>query len=264
MTAAVSPLPFDPERFRSAAPHYFARTNYSPRLIRKVVAELALTRDDRVMDLGCGPGFLAIALAPFVREVVAIDPNAAMLAAGREAARGHADNISFVEGSSNDLGNRHGCFRLVTMGRSFHWMDRADTLRRLDAIVEPGGAVALFDVDTIKEGAGDWHRAFNAVLERYEGSKAAWRQPEWIGHAAFLIESAFSVIDGLSVTERLSFPAAQLVDRALSRSRTSPEALGTEKAAALAADLRALAAENALDGMLSEILESNVLIARRP
>ena len=82
-----TPIPFDPDRFRSAAPHYFARTNYSPRLVGKVVAELALTRDDRVMDLGCGPGLLAIAFAPFVKEVVAIDPDAEMLAAGREAAK---------------------------------------------------------------------------------------------------------------------------------------------------------------------------------
>ena len=102
------------------------------------------------------------------------------------------------------------------------------------------------------------------MLERYEAAKAAWQSPDWIRHAAFLIGSAFSVVDGLSVTERRSFPAAHLVDRAFSLSRTSPEALGPEKAAALAADLRALAARVAVDGMLTEILESTVEIARRP
>jgi SAM-dependent methyltransferase len=260
----IAPIPFDPDRFRSAAPHYFARTNYAPRLIRKVIAELGLDRGDRVMDLGCGSGLLAIAFAPFVREVVAIDPNAEMLAAGREAAHGHAGTIRFVAGSSNDLDARFGRFRLVTMGRSFHWMDRADTLKRLDGIVEPDGAVALFDVDTIKRGAGDWHARFGEILERHEQTKAEWRSPDWVHHEAFLVDSAFTRIDGLSVVERVTFPAGQLVDRALSMSRTAPDALGPAKAAALAVDLQTLASEAAVDGMIGEILQSRVTIAQRP
>ncbi len=261
MTAVI---PFDPDRFQSAARHYFARTTYAPRLVRKVVADLALDRDDRVLDLGCGPGLLAIALAPFVGEVVAVDPAAGMLEAGRTAAAGVAENVRFVEGSSNDLGDQFGRFRLVTMGRSFHWMDRADTLKRLDAIVEADGAVALFDVDTIREGAGDWHRRFGQIVERYEPSTPQWRSPDWTHHQAYLINSAFSQVDGLSVVERFSFPASHLVDRALSLSRTSPDALGPQKAAALSMEIKALAAEVATEGMVSEILESNVLIARRP
>ena len=257
-------IPFDPDRFRSAAQHYFARTNYSPRLIRKLVAELALTRDDRVMDLGCGPGLLAIALAPFVSEVIAIDPSVDMLAAGRKAAAGLPGKIRFVRGSSNDLDDRFGRFRLVTMGRSFHWMDRADTLKRLDGIVEADGAVALFDVAAVHQGAGDWHPRFTEILERYAPDKPQWRSPEWTDQTAFLIDSAFSRIDGLSVVDSVTFPADQLVDRALSLSRTSPEALGPDKAAALAADMRALAAQVAVDGAIGEILQSSVLIARRP
>ena len=198
------------------------------------------------MDLGCGPGLLAIAFAPVVGEVIAIDPNAEMLAAGRAAAEGVGGNISFVQGSSNDLGDAFGRFRLVTMGRSFHWMDRADTLKRLDAIVEPDGAVALFDVDTVGEGA---RRLAHAHSPRCwsvtSGQGSRWRSPDWVRHAAFLIASAFSVVDGHGGRPSAEvFPAAQLVDRAFSLSRTSPEALGPEKAAALAVDLRALAAQD--------------------
>ena len=260
----ATPIPFDPDRFRSAARHYFARTNYAPRLVRAVVAELGLTSDDRVMDLGCGPGLLAIALAPFVGEVIAVDPAAEMLAAGRAAAGALADRIRFVRGSSNELDDTFGPVRLVAMGRSFHWMDRTDTLERLDAIVAPDGAVALFDVDTIRRGAGDWHARFEEIVERYAPRKAEWRAPEWVPHEVFLVDSRFSRIDGMAVVEEVRFAADQLVDRALSLSRTSPDALGPEAAAALTADLRTLAADIAVDGMISEILKSTVTIARRP
>ncbi len=260
----IASIPFDPDRFRSSARHYFARADYSPRLIRKVVAELALASADRVMDLGCGPGLLAIAFAPFVGEVIAIDPSAEMLDAGREAGREVADTVLFTLGSSNDLGDQFGRFRLVTMGRSFHWMDRADTLKRLDGIVEPDGGVALFDVKAVYQGPDDWHRRFDEILKRHAPEPPVWRSPEWADQAAVLIDSAFGRIDGLSVVERVSFPANQLVDRALSMSRTSPDALGSAKTAALAADLQALAAEAAVAGTIDEILESSVMIARRP
>jgi hypothetical protein len=172
--------------------------------------------------------------------------------------------VRFVLGSSNDLGDQFGRFRLVTMGRSFHWMDRVDTLKRLDRILEPDGAVALFDVKAIHQGPGDWHRRFDEILERHAPEPPVWRSPEWTDQAAVLIDSAFRRIDGLSVVERMSLPANHIVDRALSISRTSPDALGPAKAAALAADLRALAAEAAVAGTIDEILESRVMIARRP
>ena len=66
-----------------------------------------------------------------------------MLAEARVLAR-QAANIRFVAGSSYDLDPALGHFHLVVMGRSFHWMDRVDTLERLDRLIEPAGAVALF------------------------------------------------------------------------------------------------------------------------
>ena len=72
-----------------------------------------------------------------------MDPTPEMLSAARALA-GATPNIRFVAGSSYELGPALGRFHLVVIGRSFHWMDRVDTLNRLDAMIEPAGAVALF------------------------------------------------------------------------------------------------------------------------
>jgi molybdenum cofactor cytidylyltransferase len=63
-------------------------------------ALLALTRpDDAWLDIGAGAGRFALALALHVREVVALDPSAGMLATLRELAEEHAiGNIRVVEG----------------------------------------------------------------------------------------------------------------------------------------------------------------------
>src|SRR5258708_38463374 len=144
MTSVPTPLPFEPDRHGAAAAHYErGRPPYAPALIRRVAEVTGLGSQHRVLDLGCGPGPLARAFAPFVHEVVAMDPSPEMLAQARTLA-GKAANIRFVPGSSYDLGPALGHFHLVVMGRSFHWMDRVDTLKRLDRLIEPAGAGTLF------------------------------------------------------------------------------------------------------------------------
>jgi SAM-dependent methyltransferase len=98
-------------RFASTVPHYLAgRPNYAPSLIRMVKEYLQLSYTDRLLDLGCGPGWLAIAFAPFVGSVVAVDPEPSMLEAGRAAAAEADVPIEFIQASSFDLGSHLGIF----------------------------------------------------------------------------------------------------------------------------------------------------------
>src|SRR5215472_600571 len=115
---------FQSRRFRTAAAHYLAgRPPYSPRLIQRVIDLTSLTPAHGVLDLGCGPGMLTLAFAPFAREVLGVDPEPEMLRAA--AARQAPPNVRWMQASSNDLGPSFGRFFLTVMGRSFHWMDRA-------------------------------------------------------------------------------------------------------------------------------------------
>jgi trans-aconitate methyltransferase len=140
MVGGMSQPPiFEPRRFRTAARHYLAgRPPYAARLIEDVAEFCGLSTRHRLLDLGCGPGQLAKAFAAKVGSVLGIDPEPEMLALAREDA---APNTEWRQGSSHDLGPELGRFQLVTMGRSFHWMDRVETLRRLDGMIDPGGAI---------------------------------------------------------------------------------------------------------------------------
>jgi SAM-dependent methyltransferase len=258
---------FQPHRFRTAAKHYLAgRTPYAPRLIERVAGLAELGSGDRVLDLGCGPGMLAGAFSPLVREVVAVDPEPEMLriAAARYGESG-GGRIVFRQGSSFDLSSAWGRFRLVTMGRSFHWMDREDTLRRLDGMIEPGGAVALFDSDVLDLPENAWAAAYRAVVRRYASADTTHVRhvgPEWVRHEAFLLDSAFNVLERVSVIERRTVSVEQLVDRALSRSSTAPDRLG-EAAPRLAEEIEAVMLPLATDGMLPEVVATSALLGRR-
>jgi SAM-dependent methyltransferase len=251
-------------RFRSTVPYYVAgRRRYPGGLIREVAGALALDGGARILDLGCGPGFLAIAFAPLVGEVVAMDPEPLMLAAAQEAARGKPGRIRFVPGGSGDLSPALGRFALVAMGRSFHWMDRDRTLAILDTMIEPGGGVALFR-DSQPDGPENaWQKAWRATRDRFARERAAPVPADGKDHEAVLRRSAFSRVRRLTERYQRRTGIDELVARALSTSTTSPDVLG-ERRAEFEAEIRAGAAPYAEDGAVSELVEAEALLATRP
>jgi hypothetical protein len=142
-------------------------------------------------------------------------------------------------------------------------MDRADTLRRLDALTTPGAAIALFSDlhPDVPENA--WLKEYRAIRKRHTGfDQVKWRQPGWPGHETFLLASPFDRLERIGILERRRIPAARLVDRVLSMSSSSRTQLG-EKVDALAEEMAAYAASVAIGGMIDEVVETTALIATR-
>ena len=256
----LAPAPFEPRRFQTAAAHYLrGRPPYPMRLIRQVAMLAGLGAGDRVLDLGCGPGQLAAGFAALAGEVLAVDPEPEMLRRAEELA-GKTGRVTFRRGSSYDVGPGFGRFRLVTMGRSFHWMDREETLRRLDQLVEPGGAVALFSDRHPELPENAWHDPFLAITRHFGGENPAKGR---FRHTGVLLGSAFSALDGISVIERRQVRVESLIDRAFSMSSTSPGKLG-ERAAVMQAALCGLLQAYAVDGLVTEVVAVWALVGRRP
>lgn len=262
------PLPFEPHRFSSAVPYYVrGRLSYPEALIARVAEVAGLGPEHRVLDLGCGPGFLAAAFAPRVREVVALDPDPSMLEAAKAYCAEWSERIALVQGSSYDLGPKFGEFRLATMGRSFHWMDREATLKALEGLLDARGAVALLDDKHLEVPENRWERRIEEIQQpfaRKDPSYLARKDPNanWIGHEVFLLDSAFGRLERVSVIRRLRTPVETFVDRTLSKSATTPEKLGADLPA-FVEKLRRMLDEEAKDGLITEIVEFQALLGLR-
>jgi ubiquinone/menaquinone biosynthesis C-methylase UbiE len=73
----------------------------------QVLAKLDIARDDTVLDIGAGPGTLAIPLAKRVKHVTAIDPSKAMLACLKEnAVHAGLNNITCINKRWEDVAIR--------------------------------------------------------------------------------------------------------------------------------------------------------------
>lgn len=253
-------VPPESRPFRGTVAYYERyRLGFPQRLIARLADLIGLKAGDTVLDLGCGTGMLAIAFARLGMAVTAMDPEPDMLAAAGRAAETAGVTLILMQGGSADLTPRMGPFRLAVMGRSFHWMDGSATLDVLDRIVTPDGGVALFHDAHPPVRENDWFKTLCNVQNKY-------RQERRGGHRRyepFLFASAFSQLDGLSVTIRQELMAEDILGRAFSMSACSPERLG-EAGEEFAARLSAALRELAPDGKFIEVAELVAVLARRP
>jgi ubiquinone/menaquinone biosynthesis C-methylase UbiE len=262
------PVPYEPRRFQSAVPYYQRyRLGYPQRLIDRVVALMGLKPGAPVLDLGSGPGSLSVPFARAGMAVTAADPEPDMVAGAKDAADTAGVKLTLWQGGSYDLTPDMGPFQLVTIGRAFHWMDRAATLAMLDRIIAPGGAVALFhDAHPVLE-ENRWFKTLKKVGDRYgRAQEPHIEERKSLGHRRyepFLYASAFTELEGLSVTIRQTLKVDDIVGRAFSLSTSSPEKLG-DKVEMFEADLRAALAGLSPEGKFTEIAEMVCLLARRP
>jgi len=254
----------DAHRFQSTVPFYARyRLGYPTRLIERVIALTGLRTGDAVLDLGTGPGLLAVPFAAAGMRVTAADPEPAMLAAAGESAGAAGVTLTLWSGGSNELTPDMGPYCLVTMGRSFHWMDRAATLERLDGIVAPGGAIALFSDQHPKTAENRWREVLQDVADRYghaqEPHVLERKSRDSRSHESYLLASRFNVLEAVSVVIRKPITLDEIVGRALSMSTCSPQRLG-DRIASFEAELRSALADSS---DFTEIATLIALIARR-
>ena len=256
-------MAYDPTLYLGAAEHYTrGRPPYSLELASTLERELGLDGTGRLIDVGCGPGKVALELAHRYDEVVGVDPDPGMLqeAARRadELAVGHARWIQARGEELADLGLAPA--RTVTFGTSWHWMDRESVADAVHDLLEPGGSMVVIAHQVHgrprPEGPGPPiipHADVHALIRRYlgdrrRGGRGFVTPPEdtyedvfartrfggsrtvWAPGRPDLVRDVDGVISGF-----------------LSMSFSAPHLYG-DRLEAFVADLRALLAERSPDG----------------
>ncbi|KDN75876.1 class I SAM-dependent methyltransferase [Streptomyces olindensis] len=148
----VADWEWDETLFSGTAAYYErGRLPYAPGLADALAEALRLDGRGRLLDVGCGPGIIALRLAHLFGEVVGVDPDGGMIAeAARGAAdRGVADKARWVRARAEALPAGLGTFSVAVFGQSFHWMDRDLVAATVRAMLRPGGAlVHISDLKT--------------------------------------------------------------------------------------------------------------------
>jgi SAM-dependent methyltransferase len=115
---------------------------------RRVLRHAALQPGERVLDLGCGTGTLALmacASEPTI-DVDGLDADPEILRAARNKAGGR---IRFNEGFSTELPYEDGRFDVVLSTLFFHHLadaDKRETASEIARVLKPGGRAVVGDL----------------------------------------------------------------------------------------------------------------------
>jgi ubiquinone/menaquinone biosynthesis C-methylase UbiE len=94
----------------------------------------------RVLDVGCGTGRLAAAIAERGARVWGVDPSEQMLRQARANASGKA---AFKEGRAEALPFKDGWFDRAVLRLVVHLVDRPRALREVARVLGPGGRIVI-------------------------------------------------------------------------------------------------------------------------
>ena len=183
---------FDPELYRGVAQDYARfRPAYPDAVVAELLERTRPSGDGVLVDLACGTGQLALALAGRFAEVVAVDQEADMVRvlAGRAPAHVRAECVAVEELELAD-----GSVDLVTVANAFHRLHRERVAKAVRRWLRPEGQLALVWMDLAWVGDAPWQLALQEVLRRYraEGAPTAWaeRRPD----AEVLAEAGFEAL----------------------------------------------------------------------
>jgi SAM-dependent methyltransferase len=137
-------MDLDPtKRFSSRVEAYARyRPSYPRETLGLLERECGLTPECKVADIGSGTGLLARLFLDFGCEVIGVEPNPEMRAAG-EGTVGGEPRFQSVDGRAEATTLADGSVDFVTAGQAFHWFEPNAARTEFRRILKPAGWVAL-------------------------------------------------------------------------------------------------------------------------
>ncbi|MEP6909176.1 MAG: bifunctional demethylmenaquinone methyltransferase/2-methoxy-6-polyprenyl-1,4-benzoquinol methylase UbiE [Actinomycetota bacterium] len=168
MTAQTGTLPPEGVRrmFDRIAPVYDSMNRLMTvgldRRWRRETAAAVVRPGDRVLDVCCGTGDLALAAAEAGGDVTGLDFSAPML----ERARGKSAEVEWIEGDALALPFAEESFDAVTIGFGLRNVANVERgLEELRRVLRPGGRIAILEITRPKGALAPFYRLwFDGVI----------------------------------------------------------------------------------------------------
>ena len=161
---------YNHDLFKGTADFYVKyRTPYLESMINSLVKITDIKKNDKLLDLACGPGRLSIPLAKYFEEVVAIDLEEEMIIAGKKVAKElDITNIEWRIGRAEDYVVDPETFKLTTIGDAFHRLDQFSVLTKVHETLKKHGFLAIIGGGIITYGGNrEWQRILNKILSKW-------------------------------------------------------------------------------------------------
>jgi len=207
---------------RQAAVYAVTPTVSDPARIERFVEAVNPAPEARVLEVACGPGFLALAFAARCREAIGLDlTDAPLVIAEKNAGQRGLANVRFQRGDADRLPFANGEFDVVVCRFAFHHFEEPGrVLREMARVCRREGRVAVEDLVSSEHRArGDYQNRFERL--RDPSHTRALAPSELLG----LFTAA-----GLELERLYSGELVQNLERWLANSQTPPGAAAEVRA----------------------------------
>ncbi len=124
--------------YTELADAYLNRPDYSDDAINQLIEKTRIDKNSKICDIGAGTAHLTLMFLKKGFEVVAIEPNEAMMKNGIKRTEGF-ERIIWIEGTGEETKQQASTFDLVTFGSSFNVTDRVLAMRESARILRDNG-----------------------------------------------------------------------------------------------------------------------------
>ncbi|WP_438301407.1 class I SAM-dependent methyltransferase [Pseudomonas sp. NMS19W] len=131
---------------------------------------------ERVLDLGCGEGWLLRALAERGFDAVGVDGDATLVEAAQAAGSSPVYVASYEELVEAKVDIGHG-YDLICANFSLLHQDIIPLLAAMNALLLPGGALVIQTLHPWSVAAGDYQDGWRE--ETFDGFKGQWQPMPW-------------------------------------------------------------------------------------
>src|SRR5579872_4886208 len=237
---------------RSIVEAYHHRPPY-PDEVFDILAGLIHNEPRRVLDVGCGTGYIARNFIDCVEEIDAVDFSRNMIEMGKTLPNGDNPRLHWLFGPVEEV-ELYPPYALVTAGESLHWMDWNTVLPRFHNVLTPGGYLAIVQHDYLPD---SWVAILSELIPRYSTNKDYYpfdMIEAWERHGLF--KKA-----GEKTTSPVPFvqPVDDCIESYHSRNGFSRERMTPEQAEGFDREAREILLESHGDGMLEMQIVANVV-----
>lgn len=182
---------------------YYAkyRPDVPEEVINLIVNHFNIELSDRILDLGCGTGKIALAMDAKCNEIIGLDIDSEMLNWAQKITKDCKTKLIWFNYGDKDL-EKHkkelGIFKIATICRAFHWMNQEQTLKDLNDLIEKDGGVVILSDKGFWSGEEEWQQTIKKITQKYLGEKKSngedrFKNPERLWNDV-LTDSTFKFI----------------------------------------------------------------------
>jgi len=258
------------ELYRGTHEYYAKyRPGIPEEVMNVIVMHFGIKPSDRVLDIGCGTGQVALAMEGKCREMVCLDPDPKMLEQAKRATKGSKTKLIWLNCAAEDLKKtreKMGSFKVATICRAFHWIDQGQVLKDLNGLIDKNGGIAIFGDGSFWTGKEEWKQAVKKVVQKYLGEERrakdkTFQQPSerW---EDIIARSCFSFIEVRQLSVTRTWNVKSIIGCLLSSSFARPDYFG-DQLSSFKRDVRKTLLSLNLEGVFQENAVWSIILGLR-